>query len=119
MEKSPSPVYGARLELVYGLIAHRGFESLLLRQNSKISQVLEMPRTWVFLCPNLDFTRFAGDLRGNSSPVLNAHFPNIPFDFHEDHTKITHFAKRKITRKNVPETTHLRDLSDVELSLSS
>ena len=32
MEKSPSPVYGARLELVYGLIAHRGFESLLLRQ---------------------------------------------------------------------------------------
>ena len=31
MEKSPSPVYGARLELVYGLIAHRGFESLLLR----------------------------------------------------------------------------------------
>ena len=35
MEKSPSPVYGARLELVYGLIAHRGFESLLLRQNKK------------------------------------------------------------------------------------
>ena len=34
MEKSPSPVYGARLELVYGLIAHRGFESLLLRQRS-------------------------------------------------------------------------------------
>ena len=33
MEKSPSLVYGARLELVYGLIAHRGFESLLLRQN--------------------------------------------------------------------------------------
>ena len=32
MEKSPSPVYGARLELVYALIAHRGFESLLLRQ---------------------------------------------------------------------------------------
>ena len=32
MEKSPSLVYGARLELVYGLIAHRGFESLLLRQ---------------------------------------------------------------------------------------
>lgn len=32
LEKSPSPVYGARLELVYGLIAHRGFESLLLRQ---------------------------------------------------------------------------------------
>ena len=32
VEKSPSPVYGARLELVYGLIAHRGFESLLLRQ---------------------------------------------------------------------------------------
>ncbi len=31
MEKSPSPVYGARLELVYALIAHRGFESLLLR----------------------------------------------------------------------------------------
>lgn len=31
MEKSPSLVYGARLELVYGLIAHRGFESLLLR----------------------------------------------------------------------------------------
>ena len=30
-EKSPSLVYGARLELVYGLIAHRGFESLLLR----------------------------------------------------------------------------------------
>ena len=35
MEKSPSPVYGARLELVYGLIAHRGFESLLLRQTNK------------------------------------------------------------------------------------
>lgn len=34
MEKSPSPVYGARLELVYGLIAHRGFESLLLRFKS-------------------------------------------------------------------------------------
>ena len=33
-EKSPSPVYGARLELVYGLIAHRGFESLLLRQKA-------------------------------------------------------------------------------------
>ena len=32
VEKSPSPVYGARLELVYALIAHRGFESLLLRQ---------------------------------------------------------------------------------------
>lgn len=31
MEKSPSPVYGARLELVYGLIAHRGFESLSFR----------------------------------------------------------------------------------------
>jgi hypothetical protein len=78
-----------------------------------------MPRTWVFLCPNLDFTRFAGDLRGNSRSVLNAHFPNIPFDFHEDHTKITHFAKRKITRKNVSETAHLRDLSDVELSLAA
>jgi len=50
---------------------------------------------------------------------LNAHFPNIPFDFHENHTKITHFAKRKITRKNVSETTHLRDLSDVELSLAA
>ena len=36
MEKSPSLVYGARLELVYGLIAHRGFESLLLRQRSGI-----------------------------------------------------------------------------------
>ena len=35
MEKSPSPVYGARLELVYGLIAHRGFESLLLRQEKE------------------------------------------------------------------------------------
>ena len=34
MEKSPSPVYGARLELVYGLIAHRGFESLLLRHKA-------------------------------------------------------------------------------------
>ena len=34
MEKSPSPVYGARLELVYALIAHRGFESLLLRQTA-------------------------------------------------------------------------------------
>ncbi len=34
MEKSPSPVYGARLELVYVLIAHRGFESLLLRHKS-------------------------------------------------------------------------------------
>ena len=31
MEKSPSPVYGARLELVYALIAHRGFESLPFR----------------------------------------------------------------------------------------
>ena len=35
LEKSPSPVYGARLELVYGLIAHRGFESLLLRQQGR------------------------------------------------------------------------------------
>ena len=35
MEKSPSPVYGARLELVYGLIAHRGFESLLLRHKAE------------------------------------------------------------------------------------
>ena len=35
MEKSPSPAYGARLELVYGLIAHRGFESLLLRQEKE------------------------------------------------------------------------------------
>ena len=34
-EKSPSPVYGARLELVYGLIAHRGFESLLLRHKAE------------------------------------------------------------------------------------
>ena len=38
MEKSPSPVYGARLELVYGLIAHRGFESLLLRQIEPIQK---------------------------------------------------------------------------------
>ena len=44
MEKSPSPVYGARLELVYGLIAHRGFESLLLRQ--KITKL----RLRYFLC---------------------------------------------------------------------
>ena len=36
MEKSPSPVYGARLELVYGLIAHRGFESLLLRHKAAV-----------------------------------------------------------------------------------
>ncbi len=36
MEKSPSLVYGARLELVYGLIAHRGFESLLLRQKKSL-----------------------------------------------------------------------------------
>ena len=36
MEKSPSLVYGARLELVYGLIPHRGFESLLLRQKIKL-----------------------------------------------------------------------------------
>ena len=38
MEKSPSPVYGARLELVYGLIAHRGFESLLLRHSDHIGK---------------------------------------------------------------------------------
>ena len=43
MEKSPSPVYGARLELVYALIAHRGFESLLLRQK-KIAENLAFCR---------------------------------------------------------------------------
>ena len=37
LEKSPSPVYGARLELVYGLIAHRGFESLLLRHENLVN----------------------------------------------------------------------------------
>ena len=40
MEKSPSLVYGARLELVYGLIAHRGFESLLLRQKSNPTSLM-------------------------------------------------------------------------------
>ena len=40
MEKSPSPVYGARLELVYGLIAHRGFESLLLRHEKVPNRAL-------------------------------------------------------------------------------
>ena len=33
MEKSPSPAYGARLEIVLALKASRGFESLLLRRN--------------------------------------------------------------------------------------
>ena len=46
MEKSPSPVYGARLELVYALIAHRGFESLLLRHNLRSRKVTEI---FVFL----------------------------------------------------------------------
>ena len=44
-EKSPSLVYGARLELVYGLIAHRGFESLLLRQRST---VILIELRWIF-----------------------------------------------------------------------
>ena len=39
MERSPSPVYGARLELVYGLKAHRGFESLPLRHNRNIKKI--------------------------------------------------------------------------------
>lgn len=42
MEKSPSPVYGARLELVYGLIAHRGFESLLLRHSRNPHKCLQI-----------------------------------------------------------------------------
>ena len=46
VEKSPSPVYGARLELVYGLIAHRGFESLLLRHLNSLQQQL---RAVIFL----------------------------------------------------------------------
>ncbi len=32
MEGSPSPVYGARLESVYGVLPHRGFKSPTLRQ---------------------------------------------------------------------------------------
>ena len=32
-EESPSPAYGARLEIVLALIASRGFESLFLRSN--------------------------------------------------------------------------------------
>lgn len=48
MEKSPSPVYGARLELVYGLIAHRGFESLLLRHKST---VILIELRWTFSIP--------------------------------------------------------------------
>ena len=43
MEKSPSPVYGARLELVYGLIAHRGFESLLLRHIKEHPLIQKQP----------------------------------------------------------------------------
>ena len=42
-EKSPSPVYGARLELVYGLIPHRGFESLLLRQMKEYPLIQKQP----------------------------------------------------------------------------
>ena len=49
MEKSPSPVYGARLELVYALIAHRGFESLLLRQENHVNRLF----AWFLFYPAL------------------------------------------------------------------
>ena len=51
MEKSPSPVYGARLELVYALIAHRGFESLLLRQIKRLN--CEVHAVFLFVLPAL------------------------------------------------------------------
>ncbi len=56
MEKSPSPVYGARLELVYGLIAHRGFESLLLRQPMKSNKMIsQKARIYaLFCCPETE-----------------------------------------------------------------
>ena len=66
LEKSPSPVYGARLELVYGLIAHRGFESLLLRQKAAVldykdgfllftSQHTKMDRKLTAFCPAIQY----------------------------------------------------------------
>ena len=60
MEKSPSLVYGARLELVYGLIAHRGFESLLLRQRSGI--MFRYDTTFILL-----YEAFVRDLNGSGS----------------------------------------------------
>ena len=51
VEKSPSPVYGARLELVYALIAHRGFESLLLRQIKRLN--CEVYAVFLFVLPAL------------------------------------------------------------------
>ena len=51
VEKSPSPVYGARLELVYALIAHRGFESLLLRQIKRLN--CEVHAVFLFVLPAL------------------------------------------------------------------
>ena len=51
VEKSPSPVYGARLELVYALIAHRGFESLLLRQIKRLN--CEFHAVFLFVLPAL------------------------------------------------------------------
>ena len=56
MEKSPSPVYGARLELVYGLIAHRGFESLLLRQRgtpaAKVTPAVKCEGDLLYIAPS-------------------------------------------------------------------
>lgn len=57
MEKSPSLVYGARLELVYGLIAHRGFESLLLRHDWVTKKM--SPNFFLYSCG------FAGFLERN------------------------------------------------------
>ena len=64
MEKSPSPVYGARLELVYGLIAHRGFESLLLRHKST---VILIELRWAF---SVQFPAHAGYHAKNKKILL-------------------------------------------------
>ncbi len=61
VEKSPSPVYGARLELVYALIAHRGFESLLLRQIKRLN--CEVHAVFLFVLPALR--------KNNKLPLFN------------------------------------------------
>ncbi len=63
VEKSPSPVYGARLELVYGLIAHRGFESLLLRQAKNPHKCLRNKHLCGFSCAFLLAERSSNQLK--------------------------------------------------------
>ena len=105
MEKSPSPVYGARLELVYGLIAHRGFESLLLRHfysNSQISKVLEI---WEFsyFCPKC--RAFLAFLCRNRAALLfiicwylNLYFITDHSDNHIFNIKITYNHMKNHTK---------------------